>query len=541
MIQYDNQIALLSDVLRGRVSRRGLLQRAAALGLSAPAIASLMSVRPDAARAQDAPAGEITWSLITPPQNIIPFGGLANAQTQGKEFIYDSLLEWDTDLQIQPALAESYETPDDTTYIFHLRPGVLFHNGKELTAADVKYSLELAVSPPPPGAAVPFLENIESVEVVDDLTVQVNMSKIDPTLPGVLAWARYTPVVPEGIYDEINVLSEGIGTGPFRLVEYVQDDIIVHEAFADYWKEGVPCVNRLTLIPLTDEQARVANLRSGEIDGGDLSADVAGTLEGNEEITIISGLFAAPQVMHFNTVEDVPWRDVRVRQAINKVVDRQLIIDNVFGGDAELTGPVSPGYGDYPLPDERLRELYAVDVEGARALMEEAGYADGFSVELQSIAEPPHHTQIAQVIQQACEQINIDVTVQPLEIGQFADNIGTGSFQWASTARGMRGDPSGFVIDFRSGTGLFEAWFGDGWSNDEIDALYDQALAELDQEARVPLYHQIQELVLTEVANLYTVQRYKFQAVNNRVTGMYVAYDGSNTGLRTTCVSDAEG
>lgn len=541
MIQYDNQIALLSDVLRGRVSRRGLLQRAAALGLSAPAIASLMSVRPDAARAQDAPAGEITWSLITPPQNIIPFGGLANAQTQGKEFIYDSLLEWDTDLQIQPALAESYETPDDTTYMFHLRPGVLFHNGKELTAADVKYSLELAVSPPPPGAAVPFLENIESVEVVDDLTVQVNMSKIDPTLPGVLAWARYTPVVPEGIYDEINVLSEGIGTGPFRLVEYVQDDIIVHEAFADYWKEGVPCVNRLTLIPLTDEQARVANLRSGEIDGGDLSADVAGTLEGNEEITIISGLFAAPQVMHFNTVEDVPWRDVRVRQAINKVVDRQLIIDNVFGGDAELTGPVSPGYGDYPLPDERLRELYAVDVEGARALMEEAGYADGFSVELQSIAEPPHHTQIAQVIQQACEQINIDVTVQPLEIGQFADNIGTGSFQWASTARGMRGDPSGFVIDFRSGTGFFEAWFGDGWSNDEIDALYDQALAELDQEARVPLYHQIQELVLTEVANLYTVQRYKFQAVNNRVTGMYVAYDGSNTGLRTTCVSDAEG
>lgn len=541
MIQYDNQIALLSDVLRGRVSRRGLLQRAAALGLSAPAIASLMSVRPDAVRAQDAPAGEITWSLITPPQNIIPFGGLANAQTQGKEFIYDSLLEWDTDLQIQPALAESYETPDDTTYIFHLRPGVLFHNGKELTAADVKYSLELAVSPPPPGAAVPFLENIESVEVVDDLTVQVNMSKIDPTLPGVLAWARYTPVVPEGIYDEINVLSEGIGTGPFRLVEYVQDDIIVHEAFADYWKEGVPCVNRLTLIPLTDEQARVANLRSGEIDGGDLSADVAGTLEGNEEITIISGLFAAPQVMHFNTVEDVPWRDVRVRQAINKVVDRQLIIDNVFGGDAELTGPVSPGYGDYPLPDERLRELYAVDVEGARALMEEAGYADGFSVELQSIAEPPHHTQIAQVIQQACEQINIDVTVQPLEIGQFADNIGTGSFQWASTARGMRGDPSGFVIDFRSGTGFFEAWFGDGWSNDEIDALYDQALAELDQEARVPLYHQIQELVLTEVANLYTVQRYKFQAVNNRVTGMYVAYDGSNTGLRTTCVSDAEG
>ena len=85
-----------------------------------------------------------------------------------------------------------------------------------------------------------------------------------------------------------------------------------------------------------------------------------------------------PQVIHFNTVEDVPWRDVRVRQAINKVVDRQLIIDNVFAGDAELTGAIPPGYGEYPLSPDRLAELYAVDIPGAQALMEEAGLADGF-------------------------------------------------------------------------------------------------------------------------------------------------------------------
>ena len=86
---------------------------------------------------------------------------------------------------------------------------------------------------------------------------------------------------------------------------------------------------------------------------------------------------------------------------------------------------------------------------------------------MQAISSPDYHTRIAEIVQHGCAQLNIDVSMQPLEIGQFADNIGTGSFQWASTARGMRGDPSGYVIDFRSGTSLNLLWFGDGWINEE--------------------------------------------------------------------------
>jgi peptide/nickel transport system substrate-binding protein len=163
----------------------------------------------------------------------------------GKEHMYDSLLEWDRDLNIQPALAESYDTPDDTTYVFHLRQGVMFHDGTEMTASDVKYSLEMAANPPEPGVDTGYL-NIASVDVIDDYTVQVNMSKVDPTLPGVLAWRRYTPVVPEGIYDRMNMLSEGIGTGPFQLVEFVPDNRVVYRCFEDYWKSGEPCVQDLT-------------------------------------------------------------------------------------------------------------------------------------------------------------------------------------------------------------------------------------------------------------------------------------------------------
>jgi peptide/nickel transport system substrate-binding protein len=541
MVEHAS-LAIMSDVLRGRLSRRDLLARATALGLGTAAVATLVRLHDATARDQAGrePSGAVTWALESAPPNVLPFGAIALAQWWAKEFMYDSLMEFDRDLNVQPALAESVETPDELTYIFHLRRGVKFHDGTEMTAKDVKYSLDNAMKPPEPGAPVPYFANVASVEVVDDYTVKMAMAKVDPTIPGVLAWGGYSPIVPEGIYDRINVLSEGIGTGPFRLVEYVQDDRIVYEAFPDYWKPGIPCIKTLTLKALTDEQARVAALRAGEIDGGTFSADVARTLRNDDTLEVQSGLTSSPRVIHFNTVNDVPWRDVRVRQAINLVVNRQEIIDKVYGGEAVMTGPIPPGYGDWFIPAEELAAtFYAQDVERAKQLMVEAGYADGFKVTLQAISAPRDYTQIAEIVQQAVKQLNIDVTVEPLEIGTFAKNIGDGTFEWASTARGMRGDPSGYVVDFRSGTALNQKWFGDGWKNDELDAAYDEALATLDSARRHDLYRRIQEIILTEVANLYTVQPYKFQAARKRVTGWYVWYVGTNTSLREACAVEA--
>ncbi|MGE3799166.1 MAG: ABC transporter substrate-binding protein, partial [Thermomicrobiales bacterium] len=346
----------------------------------------------------------------------------------------------------------------------------------------------------------------------------------------------YTAVVPEGLEEEMNTLTGGIGTGPFKVVEYVQDDRIVYEANTDYWIEGVPCISKLTLKVLGDEQARISNLRSGEVDAGMVSADVVVTLEGEENLEIQSGLFAAPRVVQLSMVDDVPWRDKRVRQAISKSIDRNLIITNVYAGEAELSGPIPPGYGEYPLANDRLAELYAMDVEGAKALMAEAGMESGFSVELQSIATPNDTTRIAEIFKENLKEINIDVTVQPLEIGQFAENVGNGSYEWASTGRGMRGDPAHFVIDFRNGTPLNVTWFGDGWQSEEIDALYDEAYLELDPAARVPMYHQLQEMIIDEAPHIYTVQYKNFQVTNTRLTGMYVSYDLSNRPLRTACV-----
>lgn len=545
MAENDNDLRFLIDLARGRFSRRDALKATGALGAGAVLggglmirqLADVSAQSPEAAAA----VGEIVWALDAPPPNLLPFGAISLAHWQGREFFYDTLVMWDKDLNQIPGMAESWENDADGNYIFQLRQGVKFHNGDEMTAKDVKYSMDMAVAPPEPGVAVPYLANVAGTEIVDDYTIKVNMSKVDPGLLGTFAWGGYTPIVPENFYDNYNPLSEAIGTGPFMLTEYVQDDSIVMEAFADYWNPGVPCVSKLTLKTLTEEQTRVAALRSGEIDGGTFTADVVTTLEGDDSITILEGLVSTPNVIQFQTAEaDVPWRDTRVRQAVSKVVDRELIRQNVFGGSADITGAIPPGYGDYPLTPERLAELYANDVDAAKALMEEAGYADGFDVELQAIAAPRSYTQNAEIVAEAVKQLNINASVVPLEIGTFADNIGKGTFQWAATGRGMRGDPSGYVVDFRQGTTNNVVWFGDGYNNDEFNELYDQSLVELDQAARVPLYQRMQEIIAEDAANLYLVQPYKFQAVNNRLTGMYVYFGNTNPGLRTTCVSDAE-
>ncbi|HEV2068073.1 MAG TPA: ABC transporter substrate-binding protein, partial [Thermomicrobiales bacterium] len=242
--------------------------------------------------------------------------------------------------------------------------------------------------------------------------------------------------------------------------------------------------------------------------------------------------------IQFNmTGENKPWQDLRVRQAINLAVDRQAIIDKVYAGDAELTGPIPPGYGDWPISQDELRNTYyATNLDKAKQLMADAGYADGFDVTLQAIAAPRDYTQIAEIVREQLQPLNINVSVEPLELGTFAENIGNGSFEWASTARGMRGDPSGFVNDFAEGNGLHEVWFGDGWGNEELNRLYDEALVTLDQEKRKELYRRIQEIIIEEVANLYTVQDKKFQVVRDRVQDMYVSYTGTNRGLREACV-----
>jgi len=412
-----------------------------------------------------------------------------------------------------------------------------FHNGDEVTADDVIYSMELQKTPPEPGVPNSFYPAIESVEAIDKYTVKFNMTGPDPSVEGYLAWARYSAIIPKDAYTRWNLLTEGVGTGPFKLIQYVPNDRVEYERNPDFWKPDLPYLDKITLKVLPDESGRVAALRSGEIDGCSVTADTALTLANDPDITILKGLFSAPRVLQFTILgDDKPWNDVRVRQAMSKAIDRQQIIDNVFGGEAVLSAAVPPGYGDWFISSEELAEnWFKQDLEAAKQLMADAGYADGFEITLYSIANHDA-TQTAEVVQQQLKEINITVEVIAEEIGPFAKRVGDGTFDWCSTGRGMRPDVTRYVNDFGDpAAGVAARWFnnGDGWKNDEMIELYQKALVELNSEERHKQIRRIQEIILDEAPHIYICQPMKFHAVRNNLKDMYVGFNDFHPGLRT--------
>ncbi len=540
------------------LSRREFLKGAAAVGGAAVASAIVAACGPQATTAPagntpaaivpaptTAPAvikpkygGKLTWALNNDPVNLIPFGAISTSNQWGKEFMYDSLVEWDKDLNVKPALAESWTTPDDKTWVWKLRQGVKFHDGSEVTAEDVKYSIELQAKPPPPGITIAQYPSIVSVDVVDKYTVKFNMKGPDPTVLGYLAWARYSGIIPKGAYDKWNLVTTGIGTGPFKLVEYVANDRVVYTKYKDFWKKDLPYLDDLVLKVLPDENSAVAALRAGQIDGCRVTPDTARSLKNDPNLVILKGLFSAPRQLQLTIKGDgKPWNKKQVRQAMNKAINRQEITDKVYSGEAVLTGPIPPGYGDWFIKSEELAaSFYKYDLDGAKKLMADAGFANGFEITLYTISQPIEYTQIGEIVKEQLKKIGIEVKLIAEEIGPFAKRNGEGTFDFCSTGRGMRHDPTGFINEYgRPTTGSAAIWFnkGDGWKNDEAIKLYDQCVVELDSAKRHQQVRRIQEIALDEYPHFTTVQPYQFYAVRKDVKDMWVDFTDFHRALRT--------
>ena len=520
----------------GRLSRRELLVRAGALAGGGVAAGWLPNILvPSAATAAETPkrGGKVTWGFPSDPVAMIPFGATNGSNYDCTSLMYESLLKWDRGLNARPALAESWQIPDDKTYIFKLRKGVKYHSGKELDAEDVKYSLELQKTPPPPGAVTSFYPKIASVTAVDKYTVRVAMAEPDATMLGYLAWGRYSGIIPKGLYDRMDLRTKADGTGPFKLEEYVPNDHVRWTRFAGYWDPRLPYLDEITFKVMQDEQARVAALRSGAIDGAYFTPDTAATLKGDPSLIVLKGLTAVFREVEFTIHGDgKPWNNVKVRQAVSAAINRQQIIEKVYGGDAVYSSKIPQGYGPWPLSQDALKlkwERY--DLPKAKQLMTEAGFANGFSVTLQSIAHPTDYTLNAEVMKEQLRLININVTVQPLEIGTFASNNSRGEFEWQSTGRGMRGDPSGFIADFDPNSSIYKAWYQGGYNNQELTNLYYQGLHTPDPAKRMPIYRRLQEIVLTEWPAMPLVNPMKYFVVRKRLHGMYVGFEDTERGL----------
>lgn len=525
----------------GDLSRRDLLVKAGQVGAGAVAAGALAGGAKGAPSRKQAPpprGGKVTWALEQDPAHIAPFGGILTANHWGKAPMYESLIEWDAKLNEHPALATGWKVVDNRTIDFTLRRGVRFHNGKEFTAADAKYSFDLQLNPPAPGsvAVLGQVPAIAGTEVRSKYVLRMKLKNPDARVFGYLAWNRYSAMVPEGMYGQVNAGREGIGTGPFRLLDYQPNSHVEFARFRNYWKRGKPYLDALSFKILPDEQARVAALRAGAIDGGTFSADSAKALGRDRSLKVLRGLTAAFRELQMTIKpgERKPWHDVRVRQAVNFAINRQEIINKVYSGFGEYSGVVPPGYGPWPLTRSELRDKYEKhDLNKAKALMRAAGYANGFTVELTTFSTPLDFAQVAAVIKAQLKRININVNIVAQEPGTFATNNGRGTFDWDLTARGMRGDVDGYMAEFNPSSTAYQAWYP-AYRNQRLWRLVGNGRIQLNQKKRIPMYKEAQRLVMNDLVQVPLIAVSKFQVVRPRVQNMYVAFSDFNTGLHTS-------
>jgi peptide/nickel transport system substrate-binding protein len=529
----------------GKLDRRELLKKAGQVGAGAVAAGALAGGANAATKRTFATpkirrGGKIIWALESDPAHVAPFGAILTANHWAKEFAYDSLVEWDRKLNVRPALAEKFEIVSKTEIRWTLKKGVRFHNGKEVTAADVKYSVEKMLNPPPPGSisTVGQVPAIAGADVISKYVVRLRLKQPDARVIGFFAWQRYAPIVPEGLYDQINVARNAIGTGPYRMLGYEPNDRVEYVRNQRFWKTGFPYMDAMTLKILGDEQARVAALRAGAIDGATLSVDVARSLAGDSNLTVLKGPNAAFRELQMTIKrgENKPWHDQRVRLAVMHAIDRSDIIKRVYSGEAEYSGFVPPGYGPWPLSDADLRQKYEkFDLPMAKKLMADAGLAKGFSVTMTTFALQDYPL-ISAVVQSQLKRINIDVNIVAQEAGTFATANGLGTFDWDLTGRGMRGDVDGYVAEFHPAAPVFKIWYPE-YKNVRAWRGIGNGRIQLEPSKRLPIYQAAQRELLLNPVQIPLVAIKKYQVIRKRVHNMYVAFSDFNTGLRNVWLS----
>jgi peptide/nickel transport system substrate-binding protein len=286
--------------------------------------------------------------------------------------VYETLVIFDAEGKPMGILAESWEQPDDTTYVFTLREGVTFHNGDPLTAEDVKFSFERLMDPEGGSVWVSQFEPVESVEATDERTVTFTLKESFGPFMAALS-AAYASILPN--LPDTDFQTEMIGTGAYKIQEHVKDTQTTLVAHDGYWREGQPVTPNLRYNIMPEESARLAAVRTGEIHISSLVDPVIiDTARTDDSITVIDQETTDYYLLGLNCAV-APFDDVKVRQALSMAIDRQAIVDSVFFGAGQVSGPLVPTLGDWA-NDLSALPNYEVDREGAKALLEEAGASD---------------------------------------------------------------------------------------------------------------------------------------------------------------------
>ena len=423
-----------------------------------------------------------------------------------RELLFNGLVYIEADYSPTPDLAESWENPDDKTWVFHLRQGVQFHNGQELTAEDVKYTYQTILDEAFAAPLRAFYEPIESIEVIDDHTIQFTLDEVFAPFLSFMDMG----IVPKSVVEEQGEAfgTNPVGTGPFKFVSWQRGDTIELEAFEDHFN-GRPKVDQVQIKVVPDNSARAVAVESGDLDfiQSPVSPQDVIRLEGTSGILVDRIPASGYTYINLNTADPI-LADVRVRQALAHLVNRPQILDTIYKGIGQIANsPIPPGMwaftGDVT--------GYDYDPQKAAALLDEAGWeldSDGIrakdgqplALTVRTHSEDPDRRQVIEVLQAEFANAGIQADTNVAEWPSYFADIQEGNYQvaiigWLNLTNPDRAMSRAFTLDGPSNYGKYE--------NAEVDRLILEARATLNQDEAKAMYQQASRLIAADAPYIF--------------------------------------
>ena len=494
---------------RASISRRTLVKRGLAAGLVT--MGGALSL--PQAHAQSAPqrGGTLRVAQENDISSFDPHLSVLGPDRDVLYQIYDTITQFDAELTPQPCLAESWETPDPLTYVFHLRQGVTFHDGTPWNAEAFGFNIDRIRNA---GDASPLaldFAQIDAVEAVDDYTFRITLTEPMASLLAMLAdrWGMMvSPTAARELGDRFTATP--VGSGPFRFVEHVPDERIVVERNERYWNAPYPYLDGITWHTISDADERYTMLRDNQLDVTPwVAAKDIDEVKSSSDLGYAEMLSLGFEDVRFNCSKP-PFDNMALRQACSLGIDRQAIVDDVFLGHAQVAkGPLPPTTWaanlDLPVP--------ARDVELARQKLVEAGYPDGIEVEW-DCPEAGDEERRGRAMQEQLAEIGIDVKLLVMSNAEAKQREIDGVSQAELLYWSGRADPDMTMYSmFHTGGGYNTMRY----TNERVDELTREARFTNDQDERKALYDEAQAIVVEEAPRLFVVHKVDVVAFQGNV------------------------
>lgn len=447
----------------------------------------------------------LTVGVVSDPVTLDPAAMASFFEVSVQYALHEPLLHSTPELNVEPGLA-SFEQIDGTTYNFTLREGLTFHDDTPLDAAAVKANFDYMLDPANGSPRRNELGPISSVEVTGDLTFTITLeTPFAPMLQALTnrAGMMVSPTARAELGEDFATMAAG--AGPYRVVQWDKNSQLVLEAFPGYWR-GEPEIERVVYQPIADEAVRLTNLRSGAVQLVDtVPPQSIAQLEGDASIVVKQVPGVGFNAFSFNTTE-APFDNVLVRQAFQRSIDQQAILQAVYFGYGNVAyGAIPPSHQWVYDPEFKP---YSYDLTEAQSLLAEAGVSAPIDVAI-TVTNTPAQVRTAEVMQALAGQAGFNVTINQVDSSSLITVLREGDFDLAASPWSGRADPDANMFNYFTigGPNNFA-----GYESQEVDDLLRSARTETDQSVRATLYRQIEETLAEDAPLLFISHPVTIQA-----------------------------